>query len=55
LKTTIYFSCEAGRQDSAPEFLERSGCHYQFQWRHAAACPLSGITQVKKKIKLFFL
>jgi len=50
LKTTIYFSCGEGQLESGPEFLERTGCHYQFQWRHAAACPASGITQVRGSV-----
>jgi hypothetical protein len=36
--------------EGGPEFLERSGCHYQFQWRHAAACQASGITQVRTTV-----
>ena len=48
LTTTIYFVCDAAMFDSEPEFLEHSGCHYQFQWRHAAACPRTGITQATR-------
>jgi hypothetical protein len=33
------------------DFLEQTGGHYQFQWRHAAACPASGITQVRTTLE----
>jgi hypothetical protein len=39
-----------GQMMGGPDFLERWGCHYQYQWRHVAACAASGITKVRTTV-----